>query len=198
MAKFKPGQNKFSQKSLISKLQVLLGSDDGEEDYGTTWLANGFSGNQITTGHDGTGSCTAAFRFLRPNIPNNGKISKAILRVKCSANSTKRPNLKIKGILEVATNTFGSAARPSARTKTTAAVDWDPSVNWAIGTWYESPDITAIINEIISQPEYAGKSIGIVIENDSSPSNNYEMICDSNGGTANAAQLTLTIEPNLL
>lgn len=187
------------EKNILTKLQILIGSDDGEEDYDTTWYPNGFASNQISIGHDGTGNCDGGFRFLRPVIPNNAKIVKAVIRVKSAVNSTKRPVFVIKGLKEPSSNTFaaGGADRPSTRVKTTATVAWTPGADWAINTWYDSPDIKAIIDELITQPEYTGKALGLVIEDNSSPSNQYENIYDFNSGAANAARLILTIAPNI-
>ncbi len=187
------------EKNILAKLQVLLGSDDGEEDYDTTWYPNGFAANQISIGNDGTGSNDGGFRFLRSLIPNNAKIVKAVLRVKSAVNSTKRPVFVIKGIKEVSPNTFAAlgADRPSTRVKTTATVAWTPGADWAINTWYDSPDISSIINELITQAEYTGKALGLVIEDNVSPASNYENIWDFNSGAANAARLVLTLAPNI-
>lgn len=197
MAKFRP--NNKLEKSILTKLQIILGSDDGEEDYDTTWYPNGFASNQISIGHDGTGSNDGAFRFLRSLIPNNAKIVKAVIRVKSAVNSTKRPVFVIKGLKEPASNTFaaGGADRPSTRAKTTATVAWTPGADWALNTWYESPDIKTIIQELIAQAEFTGKALGLVIEDNASPSNQYENIYDFNGGATNAARLVLTLAPNI-
>lgn len=186
-------------KTIIAKLKVLANNDDGEEDYDTTWYPNGFGSNQITIGNDNTGSCDAGLRFLRAFIPNNAKVTSAILRVKAAVNSTKRPTLKIKGILEASPNVFAGdgSDRPSTRGKTTAAVDWDITEDWVLNSWYESPDIASVINEIIKQVEFDGKALALVIEDDASPANQYENIWDFNSGAANAAELLLTIEPNV-
>ncbi len=195
MAKFKPSQANI--KRMFTKLRIIVNTDDGEEDYDTTWYPNGFASNQISIGHDGTGSNDAGLRFLRPLLPNNIKITKAILRVKSAVNSTKRPVWVIKGIKQPSTLSFDSTHRPSQQPKTTATVAWVPGADWVLNTWYESPDIKSIIQEIIDQTEFTNKAIGIAIEDNASPSNNYENIWDFNSGAANAPQLILTIEPDL-
>ena len=182
---------------MFSKMRIIVNTDDGEEDYDTTWYPNGFTANQISIGNDNTGSNDAGFRFLRPLLPNNVKITKAILRVKSAVNSTKRPVLVIKGIKQSSTLSFDSTHRPSQQPKTTTTVAWVPGADWAINTWYESPDIKTVIQEIIDQTEFTNKAIGLVIEDNASPANNYENIWDFNSGAANAAQLVLTLEPDL-
>jgi hypothetical protein len=195
MAKFKPSL--VNIRRMFSKMKIIVNTDDGEEDYDTTWYPNGYTGNQISIGNDNTGSNDAGLRFLRPLLPNNVKITKSILRVKSAVNSTKRPVLVIKGIKQTSTLSFDSTHRPSQQPKTTATVAWVPGADWVINTWYESPDIKSIIQEIIDQTEFTNKAIGLVIEDNASPANNYENIWDFNSGAANAAQLILTLEPDL-
>ena len=187
------------ERTIMTKLKVLRGSDDGEEDYDTSWYPNGFGSNQISAGNDNTGSCDVGLRFLRAFIPNNAKITNAVLRVRAAVNSTKRPTLKVKGILQAGPNTFAGdgSDRPSTRTKTTAAVDWDIAEDWVLNTWYQTPNIASVINELIQQAEFTGKALALTIEDDGSPANQYENIWDFNSGAANAAELILTIEPNV-
>jgi len=173
-------------------LEVLINTDDGEEDYDTTWYPNGYSSNRNTFGHDGSGSCDVGLLFDDTDISPDAVITNAKLKVKCAINSTKRPTLKIRGILQADPDTWAQATRPSTRPKTTASVDWDIGEDWALNTWYESPDISSIINEIIGQEGFSGGAIALVIEDDSSPSNQYELIWDYNNGAADAPELSLT------
>ncbi|MDD2822795.1 MAG: peptidoglycan recognition family protein [Candidatus Daviesbacteria bacterium] len=172
--------------------EILLNTDDGEEDYGTDWYPNGYSGNQSTIGHDGTGDCDVGLIFDDTGIAEAANILAAKIRVKCAVNSTKRPVLVIRGILEPDPATWGSASRPSTRAKTTASVAWSPGADWTLNNWYESPDIKTIIQEIVNQEGFSG-AIGLVIENNGSPGNNYELIWDYNSGEANAAELDVTL-----
>lgn len=172
--------------------EILINTDDGEEDYGTDWYPNGYASNQITIGHDGSGSCDAGLIFDSTGIAEAAGILTAKLRVKAAVNSTKRPTWKIRGILQADPATWDSSTRPSTRPKTTAAVDWDITQDWVQNTWYESPDITSIIQEIVNQSGFAG-AIALVIEDDASPSNQYENIWDLNSGSANSAELEVTL-----
>lgn len=195
MAKFKPSL--VNVRRMLSKLRIIVNTDDGEEDYDTTFYPNGYASNQISIGNDNTGSNDAGFRFLRSVIPNNAKIVKAVIRVKSAVNSTKRPTWVIKGMKQPSALSFDASHRPSQAPKTTATVAWVPGADWVQNTWYESPDIKAIIQEIIDQTEFTNKAIGIVIEDNASTANHYENIYDFNSGAANAAQLVLTLEPDL-
>ncbi len=173
-------------------LEILINTDDGEEDYDTTWYPNGYSANRTTIGHDGSGSCDAGLLFDNSGIAEAASVLSAKIRVKCSGNSTKRPTLKIRGILQADPATWAQATRPSTRPKTTAFVDWDIAADWVLNTWYESPDITAIIQEIVNQSGFAG-AIALVIEDDGSPSGDYELIWDYNNAAADAPELVVTL-----
>lgn len=172
--------------------EILINTDDGEEDYDTTWYENGYASNQSTIGHDGTGSCDVGLIFDNTGITEDASVLSAKIRVKCAINSTKRPTLKIRGILQADPATWAQATRPSTRSKTTAAIDWDIGADWVLNTWYESPDITSIIQEIVNQTGFVG-AIALVIEDDASPSNQYELIWDYNSGGANAPELDVTL-----
>lgn len=172
--------------------EILINTDDGEEDYDTTWYPNGYANNQITIGNDATGSCDAGLRFDSTGIAEAANILSAKLRVKSAVNSTKRPTFRIKGILQASPATWDQTTRPSTRPKTTSYVDWTPGADWAIDTWYESPDIKTIIQEIVNQSGFNG-AIALVIEDNASPSNNYENIWDYNSGAANSAELDVVL-----
>ena len=51
---------------------------------------------------------------------------------------------------------FSAVTTPSARVRTTASVAWVFTTEWSPGTIEASPDISAIINEIVSSPEWNG------------------------------------------
>lgn len=172
--------------------EILINTDDGEEDYNTDWYPNGFASNQSTVGHDGTGDCDLGLIFDDTAIAEAANILTAKLRVKCAVNSTKRPVWVIRGILQADPATWGSATRPSTRPKTTASVAWSPGADWTLNTWYESPSIVSIIQEIVSQAGFSG-AIALVIENNGSPSNQYENIWDFNSGAANSPELDVTL-----
>ena len=73
---------------------------------------------------------------------------------------------------------FEKVANPSApssqsdyisRTKTTNHVSWNPSI-FNFGTWYNSPDLTAIINELMSSYSYASGAAMQVLHYDAGSS----------------------------
>ncbi len=80
-----------------------------------------------------------------------------------------------------------ATGRPSGRTQTTAKVDWDQAMvvdRWfsqnpvppydGSDNWYESSDISSVIQEIVDRPGWSsGNSISIIVSNDGSPWSQY-------------------------
>ena len=188
-----------------ARLTVLLGSDDGEEENNLTWYPDGEATNKIYVGKFPTLPYVGAFRFKQAFIPNNVNIAKATLRLRLNGQASNPVNMKIRAIKEPSPDTFaaGGANRPSTRTLTTAGIDWDfaqaPGTGWNVsGNWVESPDIKAVINELLDQPEYDGKAIVITLEPDvECPDSKLAPFYDRNEGQASAAQLRFLFTPRV-
>ena len=61
----------------------------------------------------------------------------------------------------------------SGLVKTTASVNWDHSTAWSANTWYNSPDIAAVVQEIIDRPGWsAGNALAILYSTRLSSNNN--------------------------
>jgi len=180
----------FADDKTEITIGYLGGTDrDGEEDYKTTWLPDG-SGNVITIGSDGSGSCDGGFIFSGINIPKGAEIILAVLLLTESNQNNGYPNLLIKGFAEDNAPAFqsGGSNRPSIRTKTTAQAEWfigheEAGVivgeHWSAESVYESPDLKEIIQEIIDRAGWAENSkIGLVLEDWKSGSGKFKMIWD--------------------
>src|SRR3989339_1158402 len=176
---------------------LLQGNDrDGEEDYKTTWYPNGFANNQITFGDDGSlspnESANDAGFILSPiNIPRGAEIISASLLIPSPIQNNGMPNVLIKGFAEDNAAVFASdgSNRPSTRTKTQAQVQWNLGHaeagvligdHWTAESYYESPEIKEIIQEIIDKPGWAKSKLGIVIENYNSGQGNVKYCWDYN------------------
>ena len=75
-----------------------------------------------------------------------------------------RPALTLKGQLIGNAPTFTSTSgNISSRALTTASTAWTPST-WSSGSDYNSPDISAVVQEIVNQGAWAsGNSLAIII-----------------------------------
>ncbi len=65
--------------------------------------------------------------------------------------------------------TFSPTNRPSQVGKTSAAVPWDLG-EWTGDSWYASPNLNSIIQEIVDQPGWAaGNAVGVAWEDNGTP-----------------------------
>lgn len=136
-------------------------------------------GNYVTisdllyAGRDTAGQLygTAA-RFADCRIPAAATIVQAYISL-YSQGKAGGPQIKIYA------NDVDDATAPTNETEfnalvlTTAAVDWDPA-EWTQLTWYDSPDITTVIQELVNRPGWTlGNHIQIVLKNDIDTGQNY-------------------------
>lgn len=108
-------------------------------------------------------------RFTSIDIPPGATIVKAYIDLQGYNGDVGDSALRILGIKELNTATFSTQADADGRPVTTALVDWAAGL-WVLGSWYggsnDKQDITAIIQEIIDQPDWAsGNALAIKIIN---------------------------------
>jgi len=145
--------------------QVGTSTDDAEE--------NNSNGNVNTTSSDiemtfESNDQTVGLRFDIMTIPQGASITNAYVQFTVDEVSTGAANLNIQG--EAADNalTFsGSANNISNRTSTTAAVNWSPP-DWntvgASGLDQQTPDLSAIIQEIVDRPNFVrNNAIALIV-----------------------------------
>lgn len=123
------------------------------------------AGNWYYSGVDHTLNSFA--RWTGITIPQGATISSAYFQVDAfTLDGTALT--KIYGIDEDNTATFDSD--PTGRPLTTACVDWDPTPgSWTQGYWYDSPDISAIIQEIVDRAGWvSGNALGLKWADDGS------------------------------
>ena len=75
--------------------------------------------------------------------------------------------------------------------KTAARVDWDPAA-WSSGAWYESPELKAVIQEIVNRPGWAsGHALVLLLADDGSAANVSRLIYAYDSAPANGAELRI-------
>lgn len=155
-------------------VQVSSSSDDcnykpelGEEYF---WLT-------VETSYAGHGGVRAteygAMRFVNVQIPKGALITHAVLHLYCfDMHGTSRGEVvrtKITGEDTDDARIFSTAADYEARNRTSAFVRWDNIPPWDNDVWYESPDISSIIQEIVNRAGWqSGNAIVIFWEDDGS------------------------------
>jgi subtilisin family serine protease len=147
------------------------------------------------------GSHAVGLRFRTVKIPQGAVIKRASLKVFSVSSYWATANVDgfLKG--EAADNPapFGTDTRIVTQLATThAATDWKwTSANtWKASVWYESPDITAIVQEIVNRPKWASDNALVILYLMNSPSDSdrafYAFDC---GNPAAAARLVITYQP---
>lgn len=96
------------------------------------------------------GTLNLGVRFSAVNIPAGATILSAKITFQAAASdSATTVNLKIVGELNATPAAFSTYADFMGRSQTTAFVNWSSVAAWTAGTDYDTPDITAIIQEIV-------------------------------------------------
>lgn len=181
-------------KNQVLKVKTIIqeNSDDGREAGATTWYADGNTGKIITFGNNGGQTHTAALRFRSVDIPKFAKIFLARLRLNPAYTDATDFTvlLKIKGIKEADPQPFSQTARPSSRTKTVNAVDWDIVKKWNVYEWVQTPNLSLVLEELVAQSNWKpGNAMAFVIEDDGSAADNAKTCWDSSKGAGYEAEL---------
>lgn len=138
-----------------------LSSTDDVVSYGSTWPGYGsdvlLDGGGILLGYTWSSGYAAGFRFPSCVIPVGATITSATLSL-CSLVADSAPldvtvwghDADSSAAFSATTNTETGA--PGYRTRTTASVRWNVgTAAWAAGTYYTTPDIASVIQEICSR-----------------------------------------------
>ena len=142
--------------------QVSASADDG---YAWSATEQDISSSYLMIGDDRTYNAPfymSAMRFTNTVIPRSAAIINARLKIS-STNEGYRG--QIYGVIQGETAddaTDFSLRYIGAISKTTAAADWDHKDNWTANTYYTSPDISSVIQEVVSRDDWhSGNSMAI-------------------------------------
>ncbi len=139
-------------------------------------------------------------RFQNVTIPGEAEITEAYLTLRAAGGFGSNCNTRISGDDTDDAATFGTQANFSTRwnARTTARVDWDAIAPWVPGSYYDSPDIKDIIQEIVDRGGWnSGQDIAIFWDDfdDRSPhagNRKWAYSWDQSPGTAPLLVVTYT------
>ena len=175
--------------------QIAANTDDGCDLGGSTWVAN-----QAIMGYT-SAALTAGFRFLASGStgtlpPSGATIETAVLSLCAKSSIGSFPGVRVYGVDADDPATWGDGNKPASAAKTTEYVDYQP-VAWVASTWYDLPDISAVVQEIIDRAGYAeGNDLALVISNQSGGTGQYFEAWDYYNVPAYSAKLILTYSTN--
>jgi VCBS repeat-containing protein len=148
----------------VLEVRVAASSDDAEEaasggmNLGSSDLELVFDGSNQTVG----------MRFNGIDIPQGSTITRAYMQFQVDETDSEATDLIIEGeASDNATTCVSSSGNISSRPRTTASAAWSPSPWTTIGEAgfdQQTPDIAAVIQEIVDRPGWAsGNSLVIII-----------------------------------
>lgn len=132
---------------------------------------NSFTGDNgtgfVTVGHSSagaTGSFDAFFRFPNVTIPNGATIKSAKLRWMPQGYNNTGQSTELAAVDAADPAAPTDVASFNALTPTTARVDYDPSAAGVpVDVETETPDLTAIIQELVDSYDYSGGAAIIIL-----------------------------------
>ena len=143
----------------FANIRVSDNSDDAEEDNG-----GGISRNndKIELGQ----MKYVGLRFQSASIPQGATITTAYIEFKAADANTESTDITIWGEDTDDASQFGTGNNDiSNRTKTSASILWNNVENWSDNQTYNTPDISAVIQEIVNRGGWSsGNDIAVILE----------------------------------
>jgi hypothetical protein len=143
------------------------------------------------------GGYVAGLRFHNVEIPQGALIRSATLKI-CSYSVGLTGQFD--GVLyaeDIDNSTDFNTTRLSKRTKTQAsrAWAWDAASPWTADTWYESPDITNLVQEVVDRTGWSSGNAMTLIYWVDSNSGSDRKVWAYEGNPDRAARLVITYQP---
>jgi hypothetical protein len=147
--------------TVTQDVRVNAGSDDAEQSSSGNMNLTSSDLELVNDGSDQT----VGLRFNGLNIPRGATISKAYLQFVVDEANSEATSLSIRAQAVDSAPTFSTSTNDiSSRAKTAAAVAWSPGAWSTLEAQQNSPDLSAVINEVTSRGGWAvGNSLAIII-----------------------------------
>ena len=165
--------------------------DDGHTD--TPSFYTSFTFDRIGK-YSGSGqSVNSFFGFRGLDIPSGAIIESAILQLR-AASTLSGTTCNVNIYLEAADNPFPPTSLVDYNARVmTSAVAWNSVPSMTAGTWYDSPDISSIVQEVVDRPGWSsGQNIVAYIKDNGSTLGAYRNISSYNAGITMGVKLVIT------
>ncbi len=171
--------------------RVTTGADDAEEKVSDNTVNTGSSDLELVS--DG-GDQLIGIRFQSLQIPQGATVLEASLEFEIDEAGSDAISLDISGEAHDDAAIFSSADSDiSSRNKTAASVTWSNLPDAAVDQKIESPDVTAIVQEIVNRSGWAsGNDMAFIIEKQSG--SGKRVVESHNGESGAAPRLTVKIQ----
>ncbi len=168
--------------------QVAASEDD-------VHILRGTSTQKLSEAALSVGLSNAGMRFTGVSIPAGATIVQANLKIR---SYTSGLYTTFTGTIraEAANNAENFSARSiSAVTTATPSVSWALTTGWQSNTWYQSPDIANVIQEVVDRSGWAAGNALVIVFQGSSSATNDRKFWSYDGDPTSAAQLEITYRP---
>lgn len=143
---------------------MAAGTDDAEERVSSgESIPTASSDLEMTV--DGTDGQRVGVRFTDLAIPAGARITKTSIGFTAAAGSSDAVSMSVAGHQMDSTPTFTTATNDIAdRPLTTARLlDWEPGP-WKAGRRYSTPDLSAVVQELVNRPGWAsGNAMAFIV-----------------------------------
>lgn len=179
----------YAQTSL--QIQVSADGDDAEESN-----TGSMSVNNVTL--DYGQEQWVGFRFNSVTIPQGATITSSTIEARATDNDSSATDLTIFGQDADDAATFGAGSNNlSLRPRTDASADWSNVEIWKKNQWHNTPDISAVIQEIVGRPGWSeGNDLVILIRSDDAGGIRRAFSHDDNSNKAAKLHLEYVISLN--
>ncbi len=199
----KPKEVRASPGITTVSFQVSASHDDAGDHYNPSgyWEGWHLDKSRIQPGHfspEGDGTYKyGGVRFINVNIPQGAIIVSAILRY-CADTSCEGTGARwyVYGQDDSNPVEFSTFDDFLARPQTTAATDTGFWPAWVADTWYETPDISSVIQEIVNRPDWnSGNPLALLFYGHPQARTTHEIrTCDANPAEATILEVQYTTE----
>ena len=182
---------------------IAASSDDGfvrEEHYYGSFSSSAFTStnDEMKVGYEDDSMGLEKYfwsflRFTTIDIAQGATISSAKIQMKYSGFESNSVGESV----SISAEDVDDASAPTSGSEVIDATLTSASVSWTIpsmssGTYYDSSDITTVIQEIVNRPSWAANNdINIILHNSSTGGNWYARWWSHNKGAAHASKLVV-------
>ncbi len=165
---------------------------------GSTYL-NAYQDVASSFGRPGASTTNRSFLRFPLGVPAGAEIKSAYLRLRSNGSGIGDFNARLYLIdgENASTLNFTSSPNPTLyNIATSNSVNFLINSNWVSGTWYQTPDLKAIIQRFVSKDNYsAGNYLGLVIKEGDAATGESRGFQTYDSAATNAPQLVIEYSP---
>ncbi|MEN6575875.1 MAG: S8 family serine peptidase [Phycisphaerales bacterium] len=180
--------------TIVREITVEYQVSDGKDDaYGIKW-----GGQQsVDTSSLLIGQYAAGLRFRNIQIPQGSLIKSATLKI-CSHSTGMTGDLNGAIYAQDADNAADFSTQKISQLVKTDAFEpwvWGSDAPWTANTWYESPELADVVQEVVDRPGWSSDNAMVLIFWTTSYGGSDRKIWAYDGNPDSAARLLITYQP---